>query len=96
MLRALPAAAVVALLPIAANATPTTACVPPDHIAPYLSGKYGEVRIGSRPAEFGARHDLYVSQKGTWTLLHVTKDQACMLEAGSNWSVPAFKLGEPV
>lgn len=82
------AAAVAMLAATSVEAAPTEPCVPVAQLNNYLMMRYGEYRIGTRPGTFPYRLWLFASKSGTWTVVKVNGSEACIIEAGRDWSVP--------
>lgn len=78
------AAAGLALLLATETFSQSMACGSRDRIAVELKNRYDEEVDAIGLANNGAVVEIYVSNKGTWTML-VTTHVACIALAGSNW-----------
>ena len=79
------------------EANAARACAPYDAIKKSLSGKYNESRKAYGLAGGKRIMEIFVSEKGTWTVI-VTNLQglSCILAVGDNWEdMPQVKTGAP-
>ena len=83
-----------------APANAQTRCISHDGAVKQLAKKYKEKVVGRGLAKGNkSMMELFVSKKGTWTLVVTnTKGASCVVAAGENWfEVPATKVvaGDP-
>ncbi len=63
-----------------------TFCAKHDALATILDSKFGEQQTGAGLAGNAAMVELYVSKKGTFTLVSTnTEGVSCIVGAGDNW-----------
>ena len=81
-------AAALTLGPSATQANAQILCGPHDQVAESLNGKFKESRAGLGLAGDGNVVELFVSQKGSWTMV-VTRPNgtSCLVAAGDNWEI---------
>ena len=74
---------------LAAGAAPASAadfCAKHDALQSILYARFGEQQLGAGTAGQSALVELYVSKKGTFTLVSTdTKGLSCIVGAGDNW-----------
>ena len=88
---------IVAFVAISVEANAMRACAPHDALKKSLSGKYKESRKAYGLAGGKRIMEIFVSEKGTWTVI-VTNLQglSCVLAVGDNWEdMPQVKTGAP-
>ena len=70
----------------ASSALAETFCAKHDDLATILDAKFGEQQTGAGLAGKEAMVELYVSKKGTFTLVSTnTQGVSCIVGAGDNW-----------
>jgi len=75
-----------------ANAGPT--CIPRSDLIAALDTRYAERQVVTSLEDRGTVIEVYVSPRGTWTMVAVTPtDLACILATGQAWQMVA--VGEP-
>lgn len=76
----------------AANAAPT--CIPRHDLIAALDARYAERQVVTSLEDRGTVVEVYVSPRGSWTMVAVTPDNlACILATGQAWQMVA--VGEP-
>ena len=70
----------------ASSALAETFCAKHDDLATILDSKFGEQQTGAGLAGKDAMVELFVSKKGTFTLVSTnTQGVSCIVGAGDNW-----------
>ena len=68
-------------------------CAPRSQIVEYLAHKYGETLKGAGRQEPKAVMELYVSAKGTWSVIVTRPDGiSCPVAVGDNWRDVDFNI----
>lgn len=63
-------------------------CLARDTLNDYLSGAYGEGRIAQAQLQNGHQVELFLSRRGTWTLVELMPDgQGCIHAYGQHMKV---------
>jgi len=76
----------------AATSAPT--CIPRHDLIVALDTRYAERQVVTSLEDRGTVIEVYVSPRGTWTMVAVTPtDLACILATGQAWQMVA--VGEP-
>jgi hypothetical protein len=93
--KVLSASAVLAMLAAPAAATNMSFCGERTKIVEVLNSKYQEARLsgGIIGQDGSGVMELFVSKKGTWTMLAtMAKGQTCIVAAGQSWADMPEKL----
>ena len=68
-------------------------CLARDTMSHYLDRAYGEGRIAQAELDNGNQVELFVSRRGTWTLVEMTPDgQGCVQAYGQRMKVEGKRL----
>lgn len=81
----------------AAPALPMAACAPHGAVIKSLSGKYNETRKAYGLAGGKQMLEIFVSEKGTWTVVVTNLEGiACVIAVGDSWEdAPKTPTGSP-
>jgi hypothetical protein len=71
-------------------------CGPHAEVLAYLSTNYQEKVVATAVANTGSPIEWTASDSGTWSMLVVSEDAACLVASGDGWSSDLHKLGRKV
>ena len=87
--------ATVILLPSVVNAQPKL-CAPSADVINKLSKQYDEKPVAMGLQSSGNLLQVFVSKKGTWTVVSETpRGMSCIIAVGTNWEVNSVFFGSP-
>jgi hypothetical protein len=70
-------------------------CLPKSEMIDYLKRAWSEVPVAEGALSNGNPTTLYLSRRGTWTLVEKRQDgKACVEASGSNMSVSSFRAAK--